>query len=215
MLMTNKFAHKFVWHTNLYKQIHIKWIHITEFVYVNLLASSAALFFDVLGTCLIWPAPILNTKLWRWKQRSHACSVREGRQLMRLGIYGGILTGKTWLADANYLGQNDHLLKLHTLINFVGTRHLVLIPITVFNNNRCTEESTLTLRPCCKTWVKPINVFVAKGHYCFDRVVWTWDNVTIRVNTHTEHQLQSCELITQCAAHYPQFDPVTMHRLYT
>ena len=47
-----------------------------------------------------------------------------------------ILTGKTtWSADNDHLDQNDRKLKLNTLVNFVGTRHLVLMPIRVFNYN--------------------------------------------------------------------------------
>ena len=46
-----------------------------------------------------------------------------------------MLTGKTWSADDNHLDQNDRLLNLNMLINFVGERHLVLIPITVFDSN--------------------------------------------------------------------------------
>jgi hypothetical protein len=40
-----------------------------------------------------------------------------------------ILTGKTWLADVDHLGQNDRKLKLNMLVNFVGARHLGLMPI--------------------------------------------------------------------------------------
>ena len=46
-----------------------------------------------------------------------------------------ILTGKTWSADVDHLGQNDRKLNLNTLVNFVGTRHLGLMSITVFNCN--------------------------------------------------------------------------------
>ena len=45
------------------------------------------------------------------------------------------LTGKTWFAGVDHLGQNDSKLKLNMLVNFVGTRHLVLMPIKVFNYN--------------------------------------------------------------------------------
>ena len=51
---------------------------------------------------------------------------------------GAILTGKTWSANNDYLNQNECLLKLNMLINFVGTKNLVLRLIVVFNNNRCT-----------------------------------------------------------------------------
>ena len=46
-----------------------------------------------------------------------------------------ILTGKTWSADVDHLGQNDRKLKLNTLVNFVGTWQLGLMPIKVFNYN--------------------------------------------------------------------------------
>jgi hypothetical protein len=46
-----------------------------------------------------------------------------------------ILTGKTWLAEIDPLGQNDRKLKLNMLVNFVGTMHLGLMPIKVFNYN--------------------------------------------------------------------------------
>ena len=46
-----------------------------------------------------------------------------------------ISTGKTWSADVDHLGQNDCKLKLNSLVNFVGTRHLGLMSIKVFNYN--------------------------------------------------------------------------------
>ena len=70
--------------------------------------------------------------------RVTGCTVLGGERTYLLVFYGAILTGKTCLADHNHFGQNDHQLKLHTLINFSGTKHLVLIPIAVFNNNGCT-----------------------------------------------------------------------------
>jgi hypothetical protein len=50
------------------------------------------------------------------------------------------LTGKTSSTDDDHFAQNDCQIKLHTLMNFLGTRHLGLIPITitVFNNIGCT-----------------------------------------------------------------------------
>jgi hypothetical protein len=38
---------------------------------------------------------------------------------------------KTWLADDDPNGQNDRQLKLHKLINFVGTSNLVLGSIII------------------------------------------------------------------------------------
>ena len=55
--------------------------------------------------------------------------------LARYDFYPAILTGKTCSADDDHLGQKDRMLKLHTLINFVGMGHFVLIPMTVLNNN--------------------------------------------------------------------------------
>jgi hypothetical protein len=49
-------------------------------------------------------------------------------------FYGSILTGKTWSADDNPIGENDRQLKLNTLMHFVGTNNLVLRQIIVFNN---------------------------------------------------------------------------------
>ncbi len=43
--------------------------------------------------------------------------------------YGTSLTGKTWSADHDHLGQNDGSLELNIMLNLVGTRHLVLRPI--------------------------------------------------------------------------------------
>ena len=44
---------------------------------------------------------------------------------------GPNLTGKTWSADHDHLGQNDRdrPLKLNMMLNLVGTMHLVLRPI--------------------------------------------------------------------------------------
>jgi hypothetical protein len=49
-----------------------------------------------------------------------------------------MLTGKTWLADDDPIGQNDLQLKLNTLMHFVGMNNLILRPIIVFNNLGCT-----------------------------------------------------------------------------
>jgi hypothetical protein len=56
-------------------------------------------------------------------------------QTHTLTFFDAILTGKTWSADDDPIGQNDRQLKLNTLMHFVGTNNLVLRPIIVFNNS--------------------------------------------------------------------------------
>ena len=60
------------------------------------------------------------------KQRVMWCAVLSGENFHSHVFCGAILTGKTWSADKDHLGQNDRQLKLYTLINFVGPSHIVL-----------------------------------------------------------------------------------------
>ncbi len=73
-------------------------------------------------------------------------------------FYGAILTGKTWSADKDHLGQNDCQLTLHTLMHFVEASNLVLSPIIVFNNSGRTLDSALSIWPCFRTRVKLIHL---------------------------------------------------------
>ena len=61
------------------------------------------------------------------KQRDMRCMVLSGENFHSHVFCGAILTGKTWSANKDHLGQNDRQLKLYTLINFVGPSHLVLM----------------------------------------------------------------------------------------
>ncbi len=71
-------------------------------------------------------------------QKTHVLRWFVLGKLTRQHFDGAILTGKTWSADDNPIGQNDRQLKLNTLMHFVGTNNLVLRPIIVFNNSGCS-----------------------------------------------------------------------------
>ena len=65
------------------------------------------------------------------KARVIGCTVLGGEHTCALGLLWSDFGWQDFSADDNHEGQNNRQLKLHTLINFVWRRYLVLIPITI------------------------------------------------------------------------------------